>query len=34
MHAGNTVDKFFLGASIRQSATGWNSVSIQVGPAR
>jgi len=34
MHPGNGVDKFFLGASIRQSATGWNSVSLQLAPMR
>ena len=32
-HPGNGIDKFFLGASVRQTSTGWNAVSLQLAPA-
>jgi len=33
-HPGNTIDRFFLGGSLRQTETGWNSFSLQLLPGR
>jgi len=33
-HPGNTIDRALLGASIRQTPTGWNSLSLWLAPLR
>ena len=32
-HPGNGFDRFFLGASLRQTSTGWNALSVGIAPA-
>jgi membrane-associated phospholipid phosphatase len=31
-HPGNGIDRVFLGASLRESSTGWNSLALQIAP--
>jgi membrane-associated phospholipid phosphatase len=31
-HPGNRIDRTFLGASLRQTSTGWNSLALEIAP--